>query len=438
MFEVIDEKQNVKTVKILLPHEEVEEAREEAYADLSKNIKVKGFRQGMVPKKLLNAIIGTEKVNEMIKEIVADKALDILYEDEKFQKENLMLPPALVSVDLGKTTNAVFEIHNYPEVTIESMDGEKIEVPGIDEEGIEEDLEDRLQELREQNVVLEPKDEKEAIEIGDQVELEYNVKEERENPKEFEIVIKDPEEGKIFSDLIGKKVGDTIEFEEDNGEDEKKSVYFMTVKRAYKRILPNLDDEFAKTVDNDVQTFEELKTKLRNEIKKERERFVEEGKIAMVLKKLESKTRLNISEHSLNLFINHVIARQKREKEYERALKDFKGDEEKYRNTLKEELVKYLKIKGAVEKLSSENDIKISEDEIFENAKNSLGYLGVSDERLKVMLSKNKNFYDRMRDEVMHRKVAEELLKTVKVEVLDTGEEPLESGVSAEEEEQND
>ncbi len=438
MFEVIDEKQNVKTVKILLPHEEVEEAREEAYVDLSKNIKVKGFRQGMVPKKLLNAIIGTEKVNEMIKEIVADKALDILYEDEKFQKENLMLPPALVSVDLGKTTNAVFEIHNYPEVTIESMDGEKIEVPGIDEEGIEEDLEDRLQELREQNVVLEPKDEKEAIEIGDQVELEYNVKEERENPKEFEIVIKDPEEGKIFSDLIGKKVGDTIEFEEDNGEDEKKSVYLMTVKRVYKRILPNLDDEFAKTVDNNVQTFEELKTKLRNEIKKERERFVEEGKIAMVLKKLESKTRLNISEHSLNLFINHVIARQKREKEYERALKDFKGDEEKYRNTLKEELVKYLKIKGAVEKLSSENDIKISEDEIFENAKNSLGYLGVSDERLKVMLSKNKNFYDRMRDEVMHRKVAEELLKTVKVEVLDTGEEPLESGVSVEEEEKND
>ncbi len=430
MFEIIDEKQNVKTVKVSLPHEEIEMARDNTYANISKNIKVKGFRPGMVPKKLLNAIIGMEKINEMIKEDIADRAMDELYDDEKFHELNPMMPPALISVNVGETADVIFEVHSYPDVAVESMNGEKIEIPPIKDEEIEEDINRKLQHMREENAILEPKEEEETIEVGDQVEAEYHVVGTGEKPKEFEIVIEDPSKGKIFADLIGKRVGDTIEFEEGKSED--KITYSMVVKRVYKRKLADLDDDFAKAVDNEAQTIEALKVKLRNEAKESIKNLIKEGEINMILEKLTDKTTLDISEHSLDLFVNHVIARQKEKKEYEESLKDFGGDEKTYRDTLKKEIASYLKLKGAVEKIAKEKEIKVLEDEIFERAKEYYRSFGMSDERLKVILSKDKDFYNRVKNELLHRKVAEELLKTAKIVVMEPEEEIVEEKESGE------
>lgn len=424
MFEIIDEKQNVKTVKISLSHEEVERARNNTYADISKNIKVKGFRSGMVPRKLLNAIIGMEKINEMIKEDIADRAIDELYDDEKFQELDPMMPPALISVDIGETADVIFEVHSYPDVTVESTDGEKIEIPLIKDEEIEEDVNRKLQHMREKNAILEPKGKEEVIEIGDQVEVEYKAADADEKPRELEIVVEKPDKGRIFTELIGKKIGDVIEFEE--GKDKDKIMYSMLVKRVYKRKLADLDDDFAKTIDSEVQTLEALKAKLRNEARESIEKLIREGEINMILEKLTDKATLDVSEHSLDLFINHVIARQKEEKEYEESLKDFNGDEKAYRDTLKKEITNYLKLKGAVEKVAKEKKIEVSEDEIFEGAKEYYKSFGMSDERLKVILSKDKDFYDRVKNELLHRKVAEELLKTAKVVVMEPKEEFVE------------
>ncbi len=437
MFENIDEKQNVKTVKVTLPHEDVEKARNNAYADISKNIKVKGFRTGMVPRKLLDAIIGMEKINGMVKEILADWAMDKLYADEKFQELNLMLPPALTSIDMGKSADVIFELHSYPNVTVDSEAIGEIEIPPLSDEDIEENVNRQLQNMREENAILEPKGEEETIEIGDQVEAEYHVLGTDKKPKEVEIVVKDPKEGKIFRDLIGKKAGDTIEFEEGTGED--KTKYSMIVKRVYKRKLANLDDDFAKMVDNEVQTLADLKIKLRKEIRESLDKIIKEGEINAILKKLTDKTKLDMSEHSLDLFINHVISRQKEKKEYEKSLKDFNGNEEAYRDTLKKEITSYLKLKGAVEKIAKEKGIEVSEDEIFEKAKEYYKSSGMSDERLKVILSKDKDFYNRVKNDLLQHKVAEELLKTAKVVVMDaTEEEKKEADEIHEEEEKGD
>ncbi len=436
MFEIVKEEQNVKTVKISLDHEAIERTRDKVYNELSQSVKVKGFRKGKVPRNLLNVVIGMEKINNMIKEDVADIALDELYENEKFKELSVMLPPALVSVELGETADVVFEIHVYPNVEVESLEGEEIEIPKIKNEDLEDDVKKELERMREENAILKPKDENEIIEIGDQVEIEYHITDKDEEPRQFEVIVKEPSEGKIFAELVGKKVGDSIEFVDEK--DENQTSYTMTVKEVYKRTLADLNDDFAKMVDNEAETLEALKEKLRQKIKGSFDDFVKSLEVNNMLDKLEKKTKLNVSKHSIDLFVNHVIMRQKEEKEYEKALKDFKGDEKAYKDTLKTEITNYLKLKGAVEKIAKEKGIEVSEDEVFDKAKEYYQSLNMSDERLKVTLTKDKELRDRIENEILHNKVAEELLKSAKIVVKDLEEEKAQQSEEGKEEEKSD
>ncbi|WP_456399123.1 trigger factor [Mesoaciditoga sp.] len=421
MLEIIKEEENVKTVKITVESEKVKEATEKVFDELSKNVRIKGFRKGRVPRNLLKTIVGAEEIENMIKEKVADMALDKLYEDEEFKKMNVMLPPALVSIDMGEDAKVVFEIHLYPEVEIESLEGEEIEIPELKEEDVEKDVEEELERLREENAVLEPKGENEVVEEGDHVEIEYHVTGKEETPRTFDFVVKDPKSSQLFQDILGKKVGDTIEFVDER--DENKTSYTMKITAIHRRILANLDDEFAKSVDVEAETLEALKQKLKEKIKGSFNDFIKTFEANTILNRLADKTKLKMSDHSLELFINHVIMRQKENKEYEKSLKDFKGDENAYKESLKKEITNYLKIKGAVEKIAREKDIKVSEEEIFEKAKEYYSSMNISDERLKVTLSKEKELHDRIKNDLLHDKVAEELLKSAKIVVKKTDKE---------------
>jgi len=415
MLEIIKEEENVKTVKITVESEKVKKATEEVYAELSKNVKIKGFRKGRVPRNLLKTIVGTEEIENMVKEKIADVALDKLYDEEEFKKMNVMLPPALVSIDMGENAEVVFEIHLYPEVEIESLEGEEIEVPELKEEDVEKDVEEELERLREENAVLEPKGENEVVEEGDHVEIEYHVTGKEETPRNFDFIVKDPKSSQLFQDVLGKKVGDAIEFVDER--DENKTSYTMKITAIHRRILADLDDEFAKSVDVEAETLEALKNKLKDKIKGSFDDFMKTFEANTILNRLANKTKLKMSDHSLELFVNHVIMRQKENKEYEKSLKDFKGDENAYKESLKKEITNYLKIKGAVEKIAKEKGIEVSEDEIFEKAKEYYASMNISDERLKVTLSKERELHDRIKNDLLHDKVAEELLKSAKIVV---------------------
>ncbi len=421
MLEIIKEEENVKTVKVTLEREKVEKARNDVYSELSKSVRIKGFRKGRVPRNLLNTILGMEKINGMVKENVADMALDLLYEDEEFKKMNIMLPPALVSVDLDdEKAEVVFELHLYPEVEVESLENEEIEIPELKEEDVEKDVEEELQRLREENAVLEPKDENGVVEEGDHVEIEYHVKDKEETPRNFDFVVKDPKTSQLFQDVLGKKVGDVVEFVDEK--DENKTTYVMKIKAIHRRILADLDDEFAKTVDVEAETLEALKNKLREKIKGSFDEFMKTFESNVILERLANKTNLKMTDHSLDLFVNHVIMRQKENKEYEKSLKDFEGDEKAYKESLKKEITNYLKIKGAVEKIAKEKGIEVTEDEIFSRAQDYYVSMNISDERLKVTLSKDRDLHDRIKNEILHDKVAQELLKNVKIVVKKTDE----------------
>ncbi len=423
MLEVVEENKNVKVFKVSMSHDVIEEARDEVYEEISKDIKIKGFRPGMAPRNLINSIIGMDRINEMIKEKVADEAYDVIIEEylETPQGEDVILPPRLKSVELGGNAEVTFEIHSFPKVEIESMDNVEIEIPKLHDDR-ENMVSDSIEELRQEKSILIPKDGN--IEIGDQVEIEYqDLTGKDPEKKELELRVAKSEEGNIFSHLIGKKAGDEFDFSTVAENSGNTTHLHVKILKVYSVKLPDLDDNFAKMVDDKYETFEDLRNSLKSRVDKVIDDFNESLKVDGVLNELVKKTKLDVLDSTIDYFVDYVIGKKKEDKTYDKDLKEkFNGDEKAFKDSIRNDVINYMKLEGAIKLIAKEKSLDVSDEEIFEEAREIYEKSKISDERLKVMLKKDSDLYQSIKRELMSHKVAKELLKSAIVKEIDVDE----------------
>ncbi len=417
MFEIAEENKNIKTVRVSLSHEEIEKTRDEIYDKISKDIKVKGFRAGMVPRNMLNTVIGIDHINEMIKERIAEMAYDILVEDESFEDMKPMLPPDLKSVELGGTAEVLFDVYTFPKVEIDSMDNVEISVPKYaSDEQIEEDVDHAIEDLREDKAILIPEKEDHSVEIGDRVEIDYTVVGKSAEKENIELTVKTPNEGSIFSFLIGKYVGDEFDFTNESENTGNINTLHVKINKIYSRQLPELNDEFAKMVDEKFETFDALRQNFKKQILDTIDAIKISFERDYILSTLVERSHLDMADSSLDYFVQRLIEIKKEKKDYERELKeDFKGDEEKYLKSIRDGSINFIKLRSAATKIAAEKGIEVSEDEIFEEAKQRYQKANISDERLRVLIGKDEELKETIVNDIIDRKVAEELLKNAKI-----------------------
>ncbi len=435
MFEVVEENKNVKTVKVSLDHKAIDEARDEVYEDISKDIKVKGFRPGMVPRNLINTIIGMDRINSLIKDQVADEAFHMLMRDyfKDINEIDTVLPPKVKSVELGGTADILFEIHAFPKAEIESMKGIEITIPDFG--SADEEVSRTIEELREEKAILTPKAVDQSAQIGDVAEIEYvDLNGKDPEKKTLEIRIGEPEEGTIFPHIIGKKVGDEFDFTSTAENTGNKASLHVKLTKLYLKQLPDLDDNFAKMVDEKYETFDDLKATLKDDFNKSLDEVIVSIKRDRILNELVNKTKIDVLDSTIDYFMNYLVDQKKEDKVYDKELKDkFHGDEKAYMNSIRDEVISYLKLEGALKFVAQEKSLSVSDEEIFEEAKRDYEESKISDERLKIMLKKDPALYSMIRRELLSSKVADELLKDAVVTVEKDDEDEL-----IEDDEEND
>ncbi len=421
MLEVVEENKNVKTVKVSLDHESIDDARNEVYDYISKDIKIKGFRPGMVPRNLINTIIGMDRINDLVKDNVADKAFDVLSEGY-LKDENILLPPKVKSVELGGTADVLFEIHFFPKAEIESMKDIKITIPDFGDS--DQEVEKSIEELREEKVILIPKAEDQSAQIEDVAEIEYfDLTGKDPEKKTLEIKIGKPEEGSIFSHLIDKKIGDEFDFTSVSENTGNKTSLHVKLNKLYSRKLPDLDDNFAKMIDEKYETFDDLKTALKNEFDKSMDELILSIKRDAILAELAKKTKIDVLDSTIDYFTDYIKDKKREDKVYDDELKNkFHGDEKAYTDSIKSEIIDYLKLEGAIRLIAQEKSINVSDDKVFEEAKNVYKESKISDERLKIMLKKDHTIYSTIKHELLLSKVANELLKDAVITVEEEDE----------------
>lgn len=261
----------VANLTIEVTDDEVRPALEKAARQVSNRFAIPGFRKGHAPFAVVQRMVGEEY---LLREALEQMAPDLV---ERAIKEQELEPgdrPELVDVQI-KPMRLVVSVPLEPEVVLGDYRAIHIEAPSV--EVTDEDVAKALEQLRRRRMVREPVER--PAELGDLVTgyLRITVDGEERTADDFEVEL--AEDRDLFPGmrqaLIGKRVGDTVEFEttlpDDFADEElagKRAVVRAEIRKVEEGILPELNDEFAVLV-GDYDNLEALKAETRERLEKE-------------------------------------------------------------------------------------------------------------------------------------------------------------------------
>lgn len=266
-----------RKMTVQIPSERVTEAVEKKLKDLSKTLRIDGFRPGKVPLRVVQQKFGGHVRQEVIGDVI-----ETSYQEALIQ-ENVR-PSGMPSIGAVKAEEkeemsytATFEV--YPEV--ENLDLAAIEVEKPVVEITDQDFDAMLEKLREQRKSW--KESKSAARKGYQVLVDFEGQIDGEAfeggaGKDMAVEIG---AGKMMAEfeagLEGMKAGEEnrveVNFPQDYHGKEvagKKAVFTLKATKVSKPVLPELDEEFAKGYGIEDGDLDKLRSDVRANMNKER------------------------------------------------------------------------------------------------------------------------------------------------------------------------
>jgi trigger factor len=265
--------------QIEVPADQVSTEVDNAYDSLRRTARVRGFRKGKAPRQVLVQLYGPA-----VRADVARKLVDASL--QKALSEKAVVPltkPAVEPAELKPKQSFSFKARFEVRPDIEQVNWEGLAARRKNTEVSEEQIGAEIEKLR-QDLATEEPVEGRAAEKGDLASLklafEIDGEEHKEEVDKIEIGA-----GRILSFLdeaiVGMNAGDKKEVEgsfADNHPMEKlrgkKSSFQVEVTELKKRVLPEIDDEFAKDTEHD--NLEALRTALREKVQKRLQQESEE------------------------------------------------------------------------------------------------------------------------------------------------------------------
>ncbi len=282
-----------RAVKIEVPAEDVTKRFEVAYADLNRRVHIPGFRPGKAPQGLLEQRYAKAIEEDVLRQLLPDYYRRAMKETG-FDPVTVDIPP-LERIKIKKGTplvftatveiKPIFELREYKGLTLKQ-----------DKRAIDNDeLAKAMQVLRQQHAQLEVVKEERGIAEGDYVQARIEVFEgavpsEVMKPENQLLRIGDkaPIAGLVLDDaLLGKTKGQVVEVKQpDGGGTADKTITLRaTVQELKAKVLPELDDEFAKDL-GDYKTLGELQDKVKTQLEQGLQRDIEEKYKDEIMKRL--------------------------------------------------------------------------------------------------------------------------------------------------------
>lgn len=268
-----------------IANEEIQKGLTTAFNKVKGQLNVPGFRKGKVSRTVFNRMYGEEALYEDALNAVLPTAYEAAVLEAGI--DPVSQPKIDVkSMEKGEAWTIEAEVTVKPEVKLGEY--KNLTVAKQDREVTEEDVENRLKAVQEQQAELVIKED--AAAEGDTVVIDF---EGFVNDEAFEGGKGDNYSLELgshsfipgFEDqLVGSKAGDSLDVkvtfpEEYQAEDlaSKEAVFKVTVHEVKGKELPELDDEFAKDVDDSVSSLAELKEKYRTELTDGKENAAKEA-----------------------------------------------------------------------------------------------------------------------------------------------------------------
>lgn len=417
------ENKNV-ALTIDLDHAEWEKLVEDSYNKNKGKYKVEGFRQGKAPRKMIEKMYGTEVFFEdAISEGFNNHYVEIL--DKETQIDPIDSPDLRVT-KLDKTgITIVAEIPVKPEVKMGKYKGLKVNVEP--KAVTDEDVENELKRVQVQNTRLVEKDGE--VVVGDVVNLDFKGSVNGEyfeggTAEGFDLEIGSHTFIEGFEDqLVGTKAGDSkdvlVKFPENYqaenlaGKDAKFECKINAVKT---KVLPEINDELASNV-SEFETLEEYKAHIREHLG---EHAKEDAKIKTeneILDKIVAGMTVEIPEVMIGRELDAMMQDMEYRLMYQGAnleayAKYLGTTVEEIRNQRKDEAVKSVKIRLALQEILKNEKIEVLEKDVDEYVEKIATRANKSAAEYKKTMTEERLNY--IKNEILMSKLLEFLLENNK------------------------
>ncbi|MCD4694247.1 trigger factor [bacterium] len=364
-------------LNVELSLEEFQPFIKEGAKELSKEIKVEGFRPGKVPLEIVKQKAGEMSILDKAARIAVNKTID-----EAIKKEVDGEPIGQPRVDITKLSpdNPLcykIVLSLLPKIELGDYRNNKIEKH--EEETSEEDVDKTIKMIQEQHV----KEEKVEREVKDRdkvvVDINMsvnNVPIEGGQSKDTSVIIgKDYLVPGFDKNLIGAKSGDELKFQLDYPEKHhqknlagKKVDFKVKTKDVFKREEPELNDEFAKKFG--MTDLNHLKTTIKDNIKQEKKIKSEQKTEMNIINKLLGKTKFSeiptilIEDESRKIvgeIEQNIVSQGGKFDDY---LSSIGKVREQLLEEVKEEAEKRVKISLLIREIGIKEGVKASKEEV--------------------------------------------------------------------------
>ena len=351
---------------------EMEKSLEKAYRRLAARTNVPGFRKGKAPRPMLERYLGREAlVEEAANQLMAesyDKAIDEHKIDAIAQPKVEILQIEPLSFKATVAVRPTVELGDYHEIKFVP---ETVAVT-------DEEVNEALERLRYMQSTWEPVEREAKYEDLLNIDAEGIAKGNaivNEKGGWYQLSADVPPAFPGFGEnLQGAKKGEQRTFTIKLPEEHHKELageecnFKVTVNEIKQRNLPNLDDEFAKSLGKGAETLEALKEMVAAEIKSEKERLARGRLEDKAVEALVAISRLEYPEVMVQHEIDHLIEERKqylnKKEGLEEYLKNIKKTEEEFRNELKPAAEDIIKRSLVIEKLREVEKVDVSDAEV--------------------------------------------------------------------------
>ena len=266
---------NNGTLSFSIDQETIKKGLDKAFNKVKGNISVPGFRKGKISREMFNRMYGEEALYEEALNAVLPEAYDAAVKEAAI--EPVSQPKIDVKkLDKGSDWELTADVVVKPEVKLGDYKGLEVSVDASKEVS-DEDVDARLKAA--QNNLAELVVKEDAAENGDTVVIDFNgsvdgVEFEGGKATNHSLELGSGQFIPGFEEqLVGTKAGDEVEVKVTFPEDYqaadlagKDAVFATTIHEVKTKEVPELDDELAKDIDEEVETLDELKEKFRKEL----------------------------------------------------------------------------------------------------------------------------------------------------------------------------
>jgi trigger factor len=360
-------------IRVQVPGDTVKEEFARAYGSVSQRSRVKGFRAGKVPRQVLQGIYGDEVksralanlVEQSLRQVVQEKGLHVVSRPE--------VEPGDLADGSPFTFSAVIEVK--PEIDIKNYLGLEMERLNLKVE--DSQIDDALKGLQDAHAQLQPVEDRDVVQKEDFVQLDFvgTVDGKPFPGNKGENYLLQVNGGRALPQfeeaLVGLKTGIdhsiTLTFPNEAPNKQlagKEAVFSIHVKEIKTKVVPPLDDEFAKDY-GECDSVKELREKVRGRLESELGEIQTRELKEQLLSRLIESHDFEVPSAMLDQQLRYLMERQQRSPDPAGSSDGTQGRSlEELRKELEPQARRQVQGTLLVETIADKEKIKVSDDDL--------------------------------------------------------------------------